>query len=73
MIVGDDIGLLRLMHDALDPLLPTLQFALLVEIVVALVAIIGVEPMIVVASVQADVRDWSVTCSVGASDFPITG
>ena len=62
MIVGDHVGGLRALGDALNTFFPAGEFALVVEIVVAVVAIIGIEPLIdepmfVVAAMQADVAD----------------
>ena len=57
MVVGDDVGGLGSGGDVFDAVLPGGQFPLVVEIVVAVVAIVGIEPLLVVASVQAHVGD----------------
>ena len=62
MIVGNHIGRLRELSNAIDSFLPALKFALVVEIVVAVIATVGIgtlidKPVLVVAAVQAHVAD----------------
>ena len=57
MIVGDYVGRLRPGSYVFDALFPTNKFFLTVKIVVAVVAIVGVEPLIVVAPVEPNVGD----------------
>ena len=73
VIVGDDEGLLRLLGDGVDARLPAAQLRIGVEIVVAIVARIAVEPLLVVAAVQANVATGAVTCSLGVTALPSTG
>ena len=55
MVVGDDVGRLGFLGDVFDSFLPANQLLFVVEIVVAVVAVIEIEPLIVVPSVQANV------------------
>ena len=76
IIIGDHIRGLRPLGDALDSFFPAREFTGVVEIVVAVVAIIGIgaligKPVLVVAAVQSDVTDRSRdVSSVGASVAP---
>src|SRR2546427_3720126 len=55
MIVGDYVGRLGLARDYLNFLFPFLQLRRLIQIVVAVVPIVAVEPLIVVAAMKAHV------------------
>src|ERR1035437_10088944 len=55
VVVGDDKGFLRLGGNGVNARLPSLQFGAGIEIVVAVVARVAVEPLIVIASVQAHI------------------
>ncbi len=58
------------MSDIFNALLPVLEFALFVEVVVAVVAIVGVEPLIVIAPVQANVGNRPSDMLCGSERFP---
>ena len=73
VIVGHHISDFRFAGDAFDFVFPACQFGFAVEIVVAIGAVFGVEPLIVISSVQAHVPRVEVTCSVASSERPITG
>src|ERR1700757_4642437 len=57
MVISDDVRGLRLRGDVFDSFLPVPELSFAVQLVVAVVAIVGIEPLIVVASMQTDVAD----------------
>jgi hypothetical protein len=58
MIVADNESFLGLLADVRDPFFPALEFFRLVQIVVTVIAVVGLKPLFVVASMQAHVTDW---------------
>jgi len=57
VIIGDHVGRLRLGSNVFDAFFPSGELFLTVKIVVAVVAVVGVEPLIVVAPVESNVGD----------------
>ena len=57
MIIRDHIRDICLVSDALNLLFPSRNFGLGVEIVVAVIPVIAIEPLIVVASVQTHIAE----------------
>ena len=69
VVIRDHERGLRPVGYVLDPLFPTIQFAFFVEIVVAVVTIVGVEPLIVVATMKTDIGDRSSHVLGGSERF----
>jgi hypothetical protein len=61
MIICDHVGFVRLCAPPGDPSFPALGFFRLVRILVTVIAVFGLKPLFVVASMQAHVNDWSRT------------
>src|SRR5271157_419636 len=57
VVVGHHKGLLRLAGDGIDAAFPLFQLGLCVEIVVAIVARVGVEPLLIVAAMEAYISE----------------
>jgi hypothetical protein len=60
-IICDHVGFVRLCAHLGDPSFPALEFFRLVRIFVMVIAVFGLKPLFVVASMQAHVNDWSRT------------